>query len=200
MCFEGKEKYINDVDWTKNDVVLNTFFLGPLGMTQKTKKQNLSMQKQLSEMRLEFEATKRALEIREYAVEQDKKICELYMRCINTITSIIQEVILPELELIETFFHAVAIKNAIVAECTMREESAKMNIALLKDTPYHQHYIFVKNAFLLYVMSCKIYDTPVLTRLLTNSVEVEDQKLMETHENMLALQADALRKSAMNGL
>ena len=59
--FEKKEAYINDVDWSQSDVVYNTFFLTPLGMMHKTKGQNLSMQEQLNNMKLEFEETKQVL-------------------------------------------------------------------------------------------------------------------------------------------
>ena len=197
---EKKADYINEVDWSRQDVEFNTFFLTPFGMMAKTRKQNLSMQEQLNEMKLEFENTKRILELREYNTRQDTIICELYIECVDTICKIVQEVIIQEFELIEAFWRAIAVKNIVISEAPEAEVTSKRNIVLLKDTIYHKHYIFAKNAFLFYVMSCKIYDTSVLTRMLNHTLQDGDQEMMENHKNILSLQANALCQNSISRL
>lgn len=198
--FLEKADYINEVDWSRQDVELNTFFLTPIGMMAKTRKQNLSMQEQLNEMKLEFENTKRTLELREYNAEQDIVICELYTECVDMICKVVQETIVPEFELVEAFWRALAVKNIVISESSEEEITARKNISVLKDTIYHMHYIFVKNAFLFYVISCKIYDTPVLTRLFNHTLQDGDKEIMENHKSVLALQANALYESSISRL
>lgn len=195
--FEKKEAYINDVDWSQSDVVYNTFFLTPLGMMHKTKGQNLSMQEQLNNMKLEFEETKRVLELKQYATEQDIEICDLYIKCVATISTVIERIIIPELNLISAFFDALAVKDAVLASLTVSTVNARKNIAVLAGTSYQKHYIFIKNAFLFYVMSCKIYNTPVLSRLLNNQIQEGDKELMSKHTNMLISQAKQLSENAL---
>jgi hypothetical protein len=65
---------------------------------------------------------------------------------------------------------------------------------MLRDTPYQKHYLFVKNVFLFYVLSCKIYNTPVLTRLLNNRITNEDLIAMERHKEALHLQGEQVRQ------
>ena len=195
--FEKKEAYINDVDWSQSDVVYNTFFLTPLGMMHKTKGQNLSMQEQLNNMKLEFEETKLVLELKQYATEQDIEICDLYIKCVATISTVIERIIIPELNLISAFFDALAVKDAVLASLTVSTVNARKNIAVLAGTSYQKHYKFIKNAFLFYVMSCKIYNTPVLSRLLNNQIQEGDKELMSKHTNMLISQAKQLSENAL---
>ena len=50
---ERTEEYISDVDWSKDDVFVSTFFLSPIGMKMKTKKQNLSMRENIHQLQIE---------------------------------------------------------------------------------------------------------------------------------------------------
>jgi len=194
--FETRETYISDVDWSSDEVFVNTFFRTPLGMKFKTRKQNLSMRERLHEFKLEAEHTLKELETRAFAVETDQNICALYIECIKYISRFIEEVILPELELVEAFFQALAIKDRVIAGHPLQHAAFRNRnpIWVLRDTPYEKHYLFVKNAFLFYVLSCKIYNTPVLTRLLDHQTTNEDLTAMERQKEAIRLQGEHVRR------
>ena len=183
--FEMKESYINEIDWSKDDVFQDTFFLTPICMTIKTKEQNLSINEKLNQLRLEAEETLNQLKIKEYAAEQDRVIANLYIDCIEIITNYIKEVIIPELKVVEAFFQALKIKNEIISGNSLQEIKFSNDIELLRDTQYEEHFLFVKNVFMFYVISCKIYNTPVLTRLLNNKTEKQDIDLLEKDKKLL---------------
>ena len=183
--FEMKESYINEIDWSKDDVFQDTFFLTPIGMTIKTKEQNLSINEKLNQLRLESEETLNQLKIKEYAAEQDRVIANLYIDCIEIITNYIKEVIIPELKVVESFFQVLKIKNEVISGNSLQEIKFSNDIELLRDTQYEKHFLFVKNAFMFYVISCKIYNTPVLTRLLNNKTEKQDIDLLEKDKKLL---------------
>lgn len=195
--FDKVENYISEVDWSKDDVFMDTFFLSPIGMKIKTRKQSLSLIENINQFRMEAESTINQLKMRTFAVEQDKKICEIYIDCVSYVSKYILDIILPELELIEAFFQAQKIKDNIIADNTIENLVFKNNIEVLKDTVYEKHYLFVKNAFMFYVLSCKIYNTPVLTRLLKKQTTSTDVKLLENQKNALLLQGKKVSQNLM---
>lgn len=195
--FDKVENYISEVDWSKEDVFINTFFLSPIGMQLKTMKQNSSLRKNIEKFCTESKRTIRNLEMRTFEVEKDKKICELYIDCVSYVSNYIVDIILPELELVEAFFQAQKIKDNILADNVLEDLVFKNNIEILKDTVYGKHYLFVKNTFMFYVLSCKIYNTPVLTRLLKSQTTENDVKLLENQKNALLLQGKKVSENLM---
>lgn len=191
------ENYIAGVDWSSDEVFMNTIFRTPLGMKLKTRKQNLSLRERLNELKLETEATKRDLELREYHTEQDIQICELYSANVDWIAMCITRKVLPELELIEAFFGAEALKDTIIANGNVRSTHFVYDIKSIKDTRYDRHYQFIKNAFMFYVISCRIYNTPVLTRLLANQATSEDAARLLKEKELLENQTTALDESML---
>ena len=191
------ENYIAGVDWSSDEVFMNTIFRTPLGMKLKTRKQNLSLRERLNELKLETEATKRELELREYHTEQDIQICELYSANVDWIAMCITRKVLPELELIEAFFEAEALKDTIIANGNVRSTHFVYDIKSIKDTRYDRHYQFIKNAFMFYVISCRIYNTPVLTRLLANQATSEDAARLLKEKELLENQTAALDESML---
>ena len=171
LCIED---YITEIDWSKEEVFVNGFFLGPLGMKKKTQAQNLSMQEQLNSLKLEAEQTIIVLKNLKFDAEQDIKIAELYIYCVERIIIYIEHVIVPELDVIEAFFQALALKNRVIVDSSIEDITFKNNIELLKDTQYQGHYMFIKNAYMFYIIACKIYNTPVLSKLLKGDSTGED--------------------------
>ncbi|RMD02319.1 hypothetical protein D9O40_06695 [Clostridium autoethanogenum] len=193
--FDSVENYISDVDWSKDDVFMDTFKLSPIFMKLKTRKQNLSMRENLNEFCIEAENTIMELKSRTFTVEQDKKICEIYIDCVRYVSKYIEDIILPELELVEAFFQSQKIKDEIIANNPLQELVFKNNIEVLKNTVYKKHYLFVKNTFMFYVLSCKIYNTPILTRLLTNQTTSDDVNSLEKQKQALLLQASQVSEN-----
>ena len=77
----------------------------------------------------------------------------------------------------------------------MKEIGFHYNICTLIGTPYEQHYQFIKNALMFYVISCKIYDTPVLTHLLSHTISIDDKQQIETEHKLLLQQARTVSNS-----
>lgn len=71
------------------------------------------------------------------------------------------------------------------------------DINSIKDTRYDRHYQFIKNAFMFYVISCRIYNTPVLTRLLANQATSEDAARLLKEKELLENQTAALDESML---
>ena len=95
---------------------------------------------------------------------------------------------MPELEVVEAFFQALKIKNEIVSGNKLEEISFSTDLTLLKDTVYNKHFLFVKNVFMFYILSCKIYDTPVLTKLLKGeSDEIDKITLISNKQALLEM-------------
>lgn len=192
--FISIEDYIQDIDWSKEDVFINSFFLSPFGMKKKTQAQNLSMQEQLNSLKLEAEQTILELKNLKFAVEQDKKIAELYIFCVERIICYIEKVIIPEMDLVEAFFQALTIKNKIISDNSLENIEFRNNIDLIRDTRFQDHYQFVRNSFLFYVIACKIYNTPVLTNLLKGTTSENDLNEINKEKDVLENQMNNVNR------
>lgn len=197
--FEKIEDYIAEVDWSKDDVFINTFFRSPIGMAIRTKEQNLSMVEELRRMELDAEATIAQLKHKRLVVENDKEICDIYIYCIHYISDYITNIILPELELVESFFQALKIKNEVIAERVLCDLVFSNDLQLLQDTVYKKHFLFVKNTFMFYVLSCKIYNSPILSRIINNESSQEDKCELKKQTDTLLEQGKLLKDSLVIG-
>lgn len=182
--------YISDVDWSQNEVFFNSFILTPIGMGIKTQKQNISMQELINELQLQMDATLKNLEQQRFDTEQDTKICEIYVSNVEFISQFIQKKIIPELELVEAFFQAEMIKNQVICNQPVENLRFMYHVDMIKGTAYDRHYQFVKNVLMFYVVSCKIYNTPVLSNLLNARTTHDDIVQLENEKQMLTTQAD----------
>lgn len=195
--YELIENYITDIDWSKDDVFINTFFRSPLGMKIVTQKQNLSMTEQLHELQIQMENTLQELSIKKLITEQEIKICSLYIKNIQFISNFITKKILPELELIEAFFEANNIKNEVICDHCIDNLKFIYDIQSIQGTIYQKHYQFIKNTFAFYVISSRIYNTPILTNLLNNSTNKEDVIGLENEYKILTSQAEMVNGAIM---
>lgn len=192
QAYDSIENYISNVDWSNDEVFLKTFFLSPIGMKFKTRKQNLSLQEHIHELQLLTADTLQELSNREFTTLQEIKVCEMYTSNVQFISMFISEQIVPELELVEAFFQAEKIKNEILCENPLQNLSFSYNLQSIRNTAYHRHYQFIKNTVAFYVISCCIYSTPVLTKLLHNQVTEEDLIQLEKEHLVLAQQAESV--------
>lgn len=189
------EDYVSEIDWSKDDVFRDTFWLSPLGMKFKTRNQNLSMHEHIGELKLQIEQTVREIKAQTFTAGLEIEICNLYLKNVRMISTVISTKIIPEIELVDAFFQAEAIKDSIISESQLKQIRFHYNICTLIGTPYERHYQFIKNALMFYVISCKIYDTPVLTHLLTHTSSIDDKQQIETEHNLLLQQAQAVSSS-----
>lgn len=189
------EDYVSEIDWSKDDVFRDTFWLSPLGMKFKTRNQNLSMHERIGELKLQIEQTVREIDAQTFTAGLEIEICNLYLKNVRMISTVISTKIIPEIELVDAFFQAEAIKDSIISESQLKEIRFHYNICTLIGTPYEQHYQFIKNALMFYVISCKIYDTPVLTHLLSHTISIDDKQQIETEHKLLLQQARTVSNS-----
>ncbi len=154
-------------------------------MKMKTQKQNLSIQEKLNALKIESEQTLFELQNLKLSAEQDIEIANLYIYCVKGIIHYIETVIIPELDVVEGFFQALAIKNKVIAEEALANIPFKNRLSIIQDTAYQDHYHFVRNAFLFYVVACKIYNTPVLTNLFMGNTSEEDYIEITQEKNAL---------------
>lgn len=192
QAYDSIENYLSDVDWSTDEVFLETFFLSPIGMKFKTRKQNLSLREHIHELQLFTEDTLQELSNREFTTQQEIKVCELYISNVQFISRFISERIVPELELVEAFFEAEKIKNEILCGHPLQNLTFTYNLQSIQNTAYHRHYQFIKNTVAFYVISCCIYSTPVLTNLLQNQVTEDDLSRLVKEHSVLTRQAKSV--------
>lgn len=186
---DAQEHYIRENDWSKEEVFWNTFFRSFVGMKKKTRDQNLRLQEAIHDTELRARGTLDQLSLKGQKTAQDIEICDMYMSNVSTISAFIQDKIIPELELVEAFFQAAKIKDEILSDHTLENPVFSYQLSSIIGTPYEKHYRFVKNTFMFYVLSCKIYDTPVLTNLLRQETSHAD--IAHLREEREALNAQA---------
>lgn len=191
---EVRESYIAEIDWSEDEVFINSLSQGVSITKQKTEAQNISMVERLKNFNVEIETTKRQFDIKKYNIEKDKELAELYLECVIIISDYINNCILPELEVVEAFFQSLIIKNKIIAGNQLQNIVFTNDLLLLKDTPYEEHFQFVKNAFMFYIISCKIFDTPVLTKLINSQVDDSDLVTLQANKKNLLEQKDKVNE------
>ncbi len=100
--------------------------------------------------------------------------------------------------MVEAFFQTLCLKNVVLAEQAITNIKFINNLEIIQDTQYQKHFLFVRNTFMFYVIACKIYTTPILTKLLNNEVIVaEDIEIMEENKKVLLGQKDNVDKYLM---
>ena len=189
--------YIDEVDWSRDDVFLKTFSKTIIGAKLETRKMNLSMRDNLNHFRLSATHTENTLESKGESIEIDIRIANLYEENIKTIDQVITKKVIPELELIEAFMQAEAIKNNILVNNNDIDLTTNHDFSLLKGTVYDKHYQFIKNTFMFYIISKKIYNTPILTNLLSDSATRDDLKNILNEKEVLNIQQESLSNQMM---
>lgn len=179
------EDYVKGIDWSNDEVFWNTFLCTPLGMKFKTQKQNLSMREELHNLELEIEETVRELQIQKAGTELEQDICLQYTQNVKFISEFIRNKIIPEIELIDAFFQAQYIKDKLICKMDPQNPDFSYNITTLVGTPYEKHYSFIRNSFFFYILSCRIYDTPVLTNLINHHSTKMDLQQVTNEKQML---------------
>lgn len=179
------ENYIQDIDWSSDEVFWNTFLRTPLGMKFKTRKQNLSMREGINDLQMQLDRTLQQLETKRQDTELEQRICSRYTACVNFISDFIKEKILPELDLVDAFFQAQELKDLLICRQSADGMQFSYPVTVLIGTPYETHYHFIRNTFFFYILSCAFYDTPVLTNLLAHNATEEDLRQITEERAMI---------------
>ena len=94
-------------------------------------------------------------------------IADIYRMCVTVVRDAIRKQIIPELQAVRCFFFADAMKEAVLYDNDMSD--IRLNsVMIYQNTPYHKHYLFVKNTFDFYLIICKFFTVPYLLDILSN--------------------------------
>jgi len=192
--FEQLDQYIVDKDFSDKGMFLESLVKTPFYVAWRNKKANDKLELEIPKIQLQFEELLHRLRMKKEVTELELELCSLYMDTVRFILTFIRERIIPELTLIIAFFEAESLKHMVIAGQALGEVQYDYDIQLLQDTMYHKHYQFVRNAFFFYVISCKFYNTPVLTRLLEHTSDEEDLQELEDYQTLLEEQSKQLEQ------
>ncbi len=103
------------------------------------------------------------------------KIATVYRNIIVTVKDTIAEKIIPELELIQAFLYADAIRENLIEDDEI-SNIKPCNIVEYKGRKQDIHYQFVRNTFDFYKMSTTFFKKAVLTDILDDRVVTEGEK------------------------
>ncbi|WP_238656058.1 hypothetical protein [Paenibacillus piscarius] len=190
---ETVESYIETIDWSKDDIFSKTFFKGIIGVRRETKKVNVEAVQRIEEFKTNGNRTLELGNLKFRFVQEDIHILEIYQESVEMIADTIETKVLPELQLIHAFLQCEEIKNQVLSNREL-SVSAEMDAGVLVSGRYKNHYRFVKNAFLFFVVSSKIYDSPVLTKLLTNESHDVEREAVSDYGRIITEQTIQLEK------
>ena len=192
------EEYKNKYDLDGSLELLKAAF-GAIYLHFKRQKENVRLNAELGRMRHEYEKLKNDLKYQKQFYKENNEIALLYMLCLNEIHLTIVNIILPEFETVEAFCQVLELKNKVINDEDLENIVFKNRILALQGTDYDKHYRFIKNAYAFYVISLKIYNTPILSNLFnskfskSNFSETENElKYLEERKNILLKQKDNL--------
>ena len=187
--FEEVEDYIEDIDWSNDEIFCRTFFQGGIFAAIFTRRQNVKMLERLEEFKNSVIYKKDKLNNKiEMIKKVDMRICDLYIEIVEKISDYIKFKIIPQIEVIQSFLECESVKNVYIADTkakTIENVEYETDIKLYDNTIYQKHFNFIRNAFWFYILSATIYSSPVLTKLLENKnitdadiEKLEGQKLL----------------------
>jgi hypothetical protein len=149
------------------------------------KKLHLEGEKNLGQLEMEIVKEKEMLKQRLETVKEAIRVAEIYRVCVNSVVESIKNTILPELQGIRSFLLAESVKNSIIARKKIQQVEPE-SIALMADTLYHKHYLFVQNTLLYYAMLVEFFKSPILTKFL------EDNQITEKEKNVFKCQVQTI--------
>lgn len=108
-------------------------------------------------------------------LEDAIKIAEIYRNIIVIVKDTVSKKIIPELELIESFLYADAIRERIMDGGNF-EDIQPCVISEYMDTKQDIHYQFVKNSFDFYLVCTNFFKKAILTEILEDKIVSNDEK------------------------
>ena len=197
------EEYKNEYDLDGSLELLKAA-VGLFYLHFKRQKENEKLNAELNKMKYEHEKLKNDLKYQEQFYKENNQIALLYMICLNEIHFTIVNIVLPEFETVEAFCQVLELKNKVITDEDVNNVVFKNRIAALQGTHYDKHYRFIKNAYAFYVISLKIYNTPVLSNLFTSKfskakfAETENElKYLKEKKKALFKQKDNIMQNLM---
>ena len=192
--FEDVSDYIENNNLSTGEII-ERIVCNLFSIRSKNREACIALQEKINELKLNLEHLLGLLEAKKKTYIQNRIIADMYIQTIQMILKFIEDVILPEIHTVEIFLQANRLKDEILSGNRLAETNIVFDnrIKILANTPYHKHYMFVKNAFMFYVIACKIYSSPILTRLLQGN-STYDEKYYKDDLAKLSQQIGALNE------
>ncbi|WP_338709146.1 hypothetical protein [Paenibacillus amylolyticus] len=191
--FEAIDDYIEKIDWSKGDVFAKTFFKTMLGVTVETRNKNKKTAQRIEEFTIEGNQMLENSKLKLRFVEEDIQIIDMYQKSVESISDTIESKVMPELELIQAFLQCETLKNQLIANQELSVTTVT-DPGLLATSRYQKHYKFVKNALFFFVISSRIYNTPVLTNLLTNEKHEKEREAVSNYRRIVTKQREKIEQ------
>jgi len=188
---DKSENHIDDIDWSEGDIFEKTFFESIIDISSKTKVLSRDATKKIKEFKLQLHENKQSAENKSDYINQDIRILDMYKQSIEFISETIEQTIIPEIQLVQAFLQCDEIKNNIIANKEI-ELKKKNDISLLSGSIHNKHYDFVKNTFIFFLISSKVYNTKILISLLNDQKHDEEEKEIVKYNEILREQQGKL--------
>lgn len=128
------------------------------------KKELVKVQNDYQKEKIKIDKHIREIQSRTAHVTNLLEIANLYRVAISTIRDTIIDIIIPEINGIQSFIYADSIKNCIINGDDPYDFQIS-KISEYKDTAYDCHYTFIKNAYNFYRVTTEIFKEPILSNL-----------------------------------
>jgi len=131
----------------------------------------IAQTRQYTYLNLFFEYYKKNLELKIPYYDECIKITKSFRNIINSLEDIVEDKILPMLEISEFFLKAYEIKkivdnNMLSPEASIEYISISSTVRELENTNYHMFYIFIENIFSFYIAFSNVFSNDNLAKLL----------------------------------
>lgn len=143
----------------------------------------IAQTRQYAYLNLFFEYYKKNIELKIPYYDDCIRITKSYRNMINSLEDIVEDKILPMLEISEFFLKAYEIKkivdnNMLSPEASSEYISLSSTVDELKNTNYHMFYLFIENVFAFYIAFSNVFSNDNLAELLElNYIEVTKEDI-----------------------
>jgi len=158
------------------------------------KKELVKVQNDYQNEKIKMDKDIREVQARTAHMSNLVEIANLYRVTISTIRDTIADIIIPEMNGIQSFIYADSIKNCIINGDDPYDFQIT-KISEYKDTAYDCHYTFIKNAYDFYKITTKVFKEPILSNLCeTKQITEKIFKVNELKLNNLKLACEKTKQ------
>ena len=162
--------------------------MAPLGIWIKKlngKKVVRELTERLGNKKLEYSKDLHARESFCKSCEEAVEIAKIYLASISCVKDAIRDNIIPELHVINCFFHADAMLEDILYKQKIQDVPPR-RIKEYQETLYHKHFLFVQNSFDFYLLSCNFFVKTLLTDILySKNIKKDFEELKKKFDDKL---------------
>ncbi len=192
--FITREKTLLDIDSSFNEIFEKKVIDNEVEIVVKQNKTNTEIISKMKKMNFQASMVLEELSLKNKELSRNIEIIENYTHCLSIVLLDIQDIIIPELYLIESFIEALKIKDLVLVEKDIKTLNVKNKIGILENTKYEKHLIFVMNALIFYSIAFKIFNVKMLDKLVEQKITEKDLIWIKEKTEFLIDQSKEVRK------